>query len=92
MLTVIGKEHMLDWHVNAAVAQLAEHLICNHEVVGSIPTSGSIHSLGGQDEQIRQNSKQTSTSSRQMGTNQALATPKEADNLELADVVGRRLP
>lgn len=26
----------------AAVAQLAEHLICNHVVVGSIPTSGSI--------------------------------------------------
>ena len=35
----------------AGLAQLAEHLICNHEVVGSIPTPGSHHQDRG-DEQL----------------------------------------
>ena len=29
------------WERHAAVAQMAEHLICNHVVAGSIPASGS---------------------------------------------------
>jgi len=44
------------------------------------------------NEQIRPNPKETTAGSRQMGTNQVLATPKEADNLGVATVVGRRLP
>jgi hypothetical protein len=79
------------WERHAAVAQMAEHLICNHVVAGSIPASGSIHSLGGQNEQIRQDCKQACTGGRSMGANQVLAAPEEADNLELVDVVGRRL-
>ena len=40
--SVRGAEHLeVRFNTNAALAQLVEHLICNQDVIGSIPVSGS---------------------------------------------------